>query len=338
MSWLPSVVKYYEDESKTRKLLLTGGLLGVAVGFGAHVMLMRLEKKKKKKEEQKQREPALEIRIQALDEVRDQSPKKVKDLEEEVRRLRLEISKLKKKKKKIDKEGCIKKKKKKEKKEQEAIVAKVVEDMMTENGLHYPRIKPNVHTNAEILNESKNKLTLKKKKKERFGKIEESIANSPDHISNRTSSVKENLALQTNKTTSKQPMEDSPVEDEKGSDNEALDNELLLSKDSRTRLIIVSYRLPLQLKKTDKGWEVQWNDARDLLANMRLLHKKYAVHFVGWPGIDVKQEEQEELEEALQSLEFPCHPVLLEPTTRFVDQYTFENQTTLLPIESVQLI
>ncbi|ETO12001.1 trehalose-6-phosphate synthase domain-containing protein, partial [Reticulomyxa filosa] len=74
--------------------------------------------------------------------------------------------------------------------------------------------------------------------------------------------------------------------------------------------------LPLSISKTDKGWQVKWNDPRDLLANMRMLDRDYSVQFVGWPGIDVKDEEQDELDDVLQQLEHPCYAVYLDAKTR----------------------
>eukprot|EP01084_Bolivina_argentea_P067142 122346_1 len=86
----------------------------------------------------------------------------------------------------------------------------------------------------------------------------------------------------------------------------------------KTRLIIVCYKLPLKCtyNATETQWEFEWEDIRNVLANLRVLESRppseYEVVFVGWPGVSPStHDEQDILEDALYSLKYPCYPIFL---------------------------
>jgi hypothetical protein len=51
------------------------------------------------------------------------------------------------------------------------------------------------------------------------------------------------------------------------------------------RLIIVAKQLPVRASRSDNGtWQVEWDDARSFLSNLRVLKKTIDVKWVGAPG------------------------------------------------------
>ena len=83
------------------------------------------------------------------------------------------------------------------------------------------------------------------------------------------------------------------------------------------KIIIVCYKLPLKCSynKESSEWEFEWEDIRNVLANLRVLQSshpnEYIVNFVGWPGISSTAEERDNLEDQLYLLKYPCYPVFL---------------------------
>lgn len=78
-------------------------------------------------------------------------------------------------------------------------------------------------------------------------------------------------------------------------------------------LVVVAFALPIKLSKDseDKGgkWKVKWNDHRSIFSNFSRFSDDTKVRFVGFPGVFVPREDQEEVEDLL--LEHDCYPVFL---------------------------
>lgn len=104
------------------------------------------------------------------------------------------------------------------------------------------------------------------------------------------------------------------------------------------RIIIVCYKLPLKCtyNKESSEWEFEWEDIRNVLANLRVLQSshpsEYEVNFVGWPGITPSTiEERDNLEDQLYSLKYPCYPLFLSDS-QIRDCYKIYCRSILWPL------
>ncbi|MGB6123222.1 MAG: trehalose-6-phosphate synthase, partial [Bacteroidota bacterium] len=82
------------------------------------------------------------------------------------------------------------------------------------------------------------------------------------------------------------------------------------------RIIIVSNRLPVNIRKSESGFEFQASSG-GLATGLSSLHTGSDTWWVGWPG-PVGRDQRKEVEERLIS-EFRCFPVFLSDT--LVEKY-----------------
>jgi len=91
-------------------------------------------------------------------------------------------------------------------------------------------------------------------------------------------------------------------------------------EDGESELVIVAFRLPVKVTRTEDGWNVEWQDifARNVFADLKVLNKRnLVVKWVGTvPGAEYPptMNERLELEEELE--QFSCYPVFLNPEIR----------------------
>lgn len=92
---------------------------------------------------------------------------------------------------------------------------------------------------------------------------------------------------------------------------QASENEVLLSEPQHRTIVIVSFTLPLKLKKNEEGeWMVNWDNDRSIVGNFsKLRSENVDVRFVGFPNVFVPKQEEDELEDLLG--EYGCYPVFL---------------------------
>jgi len=83
----------------------------------------------------------------------------------------------------------------------------------------------------------------------------------------------------------------------------------------KDQVLIVVFRLPLTLSKDSGGkWTVNWNSISEPMANFRFMQDEISFTWVGWPGVDVAEEELAIVEEVLK--QYNCIPVWIDTELR----------------------
>lgn len=97
---------------------------------------------------------------------------------------------------------------------------------------------------------------------------------------------------------------------------EELDDEEDESKSQPKRVLVCSYYLPIIARRLENGtWDVKWdNVSRSPIPQLRTLmddpnSRPTQVRWIGWPRVDVPEEEQDAFQESLDK--FNCHAVFL---------------------------
>jgi trehalose 6-phosphate synthase len=70
--------------------------------------------------------------------------------------------------------------------------------------------------------------------------------------------------------------------------------------DSQPRLLVVSNRLPVTIKNTGKGQYDYQVSSGGLNSGLMALGREMSFKWFGWPGIDIPEEDQEDVRETLR--------------------------------------
>jgi len=107
-----------------------------------------------------------------------------------------------------------------------------------------------------------------------------------------------------------------------------------LTVQKKDRVVIVVYRLPLTLSKVAGKWTVKWKSITEPMANFRFLQDDFNFIWVGYPGVDIPDEEFEEVEELLKK--HNCVPVQIPKELREKMYFGF-CKTVLWPLFHYQI-
>lgn len=81
--------------------------------------------------------------------------------------------------------------------------------------------------------------------------------------------------------------------------------------DSQSRLLVVSNRLPVTIKRTENGQYDYQVSSGGLNSGLSALAKDMKFQWFGWPGIAIPEEDVQNVSEALQQ-KYSAIPVFLE--------------------------
>lgn len=103
-----------------------------------------------------------------------------------------------------------------------------------------------------------------------------------------------------------------------------------ISNPQRDRLIIVSNRLPITLKKNNEGTWSFSPSSGGLVSALSDFKKTTGFIWVGWPGFEIPETEQGFVRKELNE-KFSCIPVFLNKDTaeRFYDGFSNRLETSL---------
>jgi len=111
-----------------------------------------------------------------------------------------------------------------------------------------------------------------------------------------------------------------------GSDVDFNDEELPMAEN---RLLLVSNRLPITMKKGDDGEYTYTKSSGGLVTGLSGLAKKKKFIWYGWPGFEIPNEDLEEIKDHLLQ-EFDAIPVLLDEVLAHKHYNGFSSQSEIL--------
>jgi len=140
--------------------------------------------------------------------------------------------------------------------------------------------------------------------------------------------------LQESKYDDSEGSDQLPASQPRRKDKKLLKLKAVNGSSKKDRVIIVVFRLPLTLTKTDGKWSAEWNSISEPMANFRFLENEINFTWVGWPGIDLTDEEFNDVEQLL--LEYNCVPVKMQKELREKMYFGF-CKTVLWPLFHYQV-
>jgi trehalose-6-phosphate synthase len=93
---------------------------------------------------------------------------------------------------------------------------------------------------------------------------------------------------------------------------------------STSRLVVVSNRLPVTIKKEETGWTFGMSSG-GLVSALSGLKKEMAFSWIGWPGLDVAMEDRTYVRDSLMD-RYSCLPVFLSDEVADMHYNGFSNR------------
>jgi trehalose-6-phosphate synthase len=123
-------------------------------------------------------------------------------------------------------------------------------------------------------------------------------------------------------------------DDPSTANNESIEANQTLQVDSEDTVIVVSFKLPIQVVKMPNGGfkiESAKSILNTTLYNLQQKNANMKTVWIGWPGVTPdSDEEQAEIEKSLRQCHFDCIPIF--PDTETIENFLRFHETVIRPL------